>query len=62
MGITYGDHLLDSGHYELTPEQEREIVEGRMGDDLSDAMRDYANEPWKYDGRAVSGSSSGAAA
>lgn len=25
MGITYGDHLIDSGHYELTPEQEREI-------------------------------------
>jgi hypothetical protein len=25
LGITYGDHLIDSGHRELTPEQEREI-------------------------------------
>lgn len=24
MGITYGDHLIDSGYRELTPEQERE--------------------------------------
>lgn len=27
MGITYGDHLIDSGYRELTPEQEREIDE-----------------------------------
>lgn len=25
MGITYGDHLIDSGYYDITPEQEREI-------------------------------------
>jgi len=25
MGITYGDHLIDSGHHEITPEQEREL-------------------------------------
>jgi hypothetical protein len=25
MGITYGDHLIDCGHYDITPEQEREI-------------------------------------
>ena len=25
MGITFGDHLIDSGHYEITPEQEREM-------------------------------------
>lgn len=25
MGITYGDHLIDSGHYDITPEQEREL-------------------------------------
>ena len=25
MGITYGDHLVDSGYYDITPEQEREI-------------------------------------
>jgi hypothetical protein len=24
MGITYGDYLIDSGHYDITPEQERE--------------------------------------
>lgn len=25
MNITYGDHLIDSGYYDITPEQEREI-------------------------------------
>jgi len=25
MGITYGDHLIDSGANDITPEQEREI-------------------------------------
>ena len=25
MGITFGDHLIDSGHHDITPEQEREI-------------------------------------
>lgn len=25
MGITFGDHLIDSGYYDITPEQEREI-------------------------------------
>jgi hypothetical protein len=24
MGITFGDYLIDSGYYEITPEQERE--------------------------------------
>jgi len=24
MGITFGDHLIDSGHHDITPEQERE--------------------------------------
>lgn len=24
MGITYGDHLIDTGYYDITPEQERE--------------------------------------
>lgn len=24
MGITYGDHLIDIGYYDITPEQERE--------------------------------------
>jgi hypothetical protein len=25
MAITFGDHLIDSGYYDITPEQEREI-------------------------------------
>jgi len=25
MGITFGDHLIDIGYHEITPEQEREI-------------------------------------
>jgi hypothetical protein len=25
MAITYGDYLIDSGHHDITPEQEREI-------------------------------------
>ena len=25
MGITYGDHLIDNGHHDITPEQEREV-------------------------------------
>jgi hypothetical protein len=25
MGITYGDHLIDTGQNDITPEQEREI-------------------------------------
>lgn len=25
MGITYNDYLIDSGHYDITPEQEREL-------------------------------------
>ena len=25
MGITFGDYLIDSGYYDITPEQEREI-------------------------------------
>lgn len=24
MGITFGDHLIDSGYFDITPEQERE--------------------------------------
>jgi len=25
MSITFGDYLIDSGYYDITPEQEREI-------------------------------------
>jgi hypothetical protein len=27
MGITYGDHLIDSGYYDITPEQERSMTD-----------------------------------
>lgn len=27
MGITYGDHLIDSGYREMTEDQEREMVD-----------------------------------
>lgn len=27
MGITYGDHLIDSGYYDITPEQERGMTD-----------------------------------
>lgn len=27
MGITYGDYLIDSGFYDITPEQERQLEE-----------------------------------
>lgn len=25
MGITFGDHLIDSGYYDITPEKEKEL-------------------------------------
>jgi hypothetical protein len=25
MSITFGDHLIDSGYYDITPKQEREL-------------------------------------
>lgn len=30
MSITYGDYLIDSGYYDITPEQEREIEASEM--------------------------------
>ena len=30
MGITFGDHLIDSGYHDITPEQEREIEADRV--------------------------------
>ena len=30
MAITFGDHLIDSGYYDITPEQEREIEESEQ--------------------------------
>lgn len=37
MGITYGDHLIDSGYHDITPEQEREIAR------CADCPARYAN-------------------
>lgn len=42
MGITYGDHLIDSGYYDITPEQEREAEDARYAASVTidaDAMR-----------------------
>lgn len=50
MGITYGDHLIDSGHYDITPEQEREIEAReeckRRGIDPDDVCADGGVEAW----------------
>jgi hypothetical protein len=27
MGITFGDHLIDSGYHDITPEQERSMTD-----------------------------------
>lgn len=44
MGITFGDHLIDSGHDDITPEQEREIEAreecARLGLDPDDDAAD----------------------
>jgi hypothetical protein len=50
MGITYGDHLIDSGHYDITPEQEREIEAreecARRGIDPDDICADGGVTAW----------------
>lgn len=50
MGITYGDHLIDSGHYDITPEQEREIEAreecARRGIDPDELCADGGIEAW----------------
>lgn len=50
MGITYGDHLIDSGHHDITPEQEREIdarVECILrGIDPDELVADGGIEAW----------------
>ena len=50
MGITYGDHLIDSGHYDITPEQEREIEAreecARRGIDPDDICADGGVTVW----------------
>ncbi len=50
MGITYGDHLIDSGYYDITPEQEREIWAReeckRRGIDPDEICADGGIEAW----------------
>lgn len=50
MGITYGDHLIDSGYYDVTPEQEREIEAreecARRGIDPDDICADGGVTAW----------------
>jgi hypothetical protein len=50
MGITYGDHLIDSGYYDITPEQEREIEAreecGRRGIDPDEICADGGVVAW----------------
>ena len=50
MAITYGDHLIDSGYYDITPEQEREIEAreecARRGIDPDELCADGGVEAW----------------
>jgi hypothetical protein len=50
MGITYGDHLIDSGYYDITPEQEREIEAreecARRGIDPDELCADGGVSAW----------------
>jgi hypothetical protein len=50
MSITYGDHLIDSGYYDITPEQEREIEAReeceRRGIDPDELCADGGVEAW----------------
>jgi len=50
MGITFGDHLIDSGYHDITPEQEREIWAReeckRRGIDPDEICADGGVEAW----------------
>lgn len=50
MAITFGDHLIDIGHYDITPEQEREIEAreecARQGIDPDDVCADGGILAW----------------
>jgi hypothetical protein len=50
MAITYGDHLIESGHHDITPEQEREIEAreecNRRGIDPDEVCADGGVEAW----------------
>lgn len=49
MGITYGDHLIDSGHDDITPEQERAIDNSELVEEMHKAIGVWLNCP--ADGR-----------
>lgn len=38
MGITFGDHLIDSGYHDITPEQERKMEDQEDREQLDVAM------------------------
>jgi hypothetical protein len=46
MGITFGDHLIDSGRYEFTPEEERERDESAAGMIWWNALDDKERKSW----------------
>lgn len=46
MGITFGDHLIDSGYYDITPEQERERDNAEMGIVWWNALNDKQRKHW----------------
>lgn len=50
MGITYGDWLIDSGYYDITPEQEREIEEQRDREETLAALDWAADAIREQDG------------
>lgn len=59
MGITYGDYLIDSGHYDITPEQEREIEAreecARQGLDPDDICADGGVTAWMVVDQEIQG-------
>lgn len=46
MGITYGDHLIDSGYYDITPEEERDRDNAAMGMIWWNALDDKMRKHW----------------
>jgi hypothetical protein len=49
MGITYGDHLIDSGYYDITPEQERAMDQEAEAEILSETEREIQRLRWEND-------------
>jgi hypothetical protein len=44
MGITFGDYLIDSGYYDITPEQERERDAREGGYQMTAEQAKWLNE------------------